>query len=209
MASLQHALEALISIGSLLRGRLRARVFVSRGAKIAPKSQIGARCRIDRPWCLEAGARLNAESDVYLKIVSDDAVLKFGDHVFIGRGSEFDVICQVSVGDHTVIAPGCFVTDHNHGIAPHSRVDQQQCISNAVSIGTDVWLGTNVVVLPGVRIGDGAVVAAGAVVTRDVPAMAVIAGVPARILRYRDRDSAQQVTEDRNLNEFSDSPPLM
>ena len=53
-------------------------------------------------------------------------------------------------------------------------------------IGSDVWLGANVVVVPGVRIGDGAVVGANAVVTRDVPPMAIVAGVPARLLRYRD-----------------------
>ena len=126
MIRLQRALAKLISTASLVRARLRARLFVLRGARIAPKSQIGARCIIDRPWCLETGSRFNAEPDVYIKIVSDKALLKFGDQVFVGRGSEFDVISNVSVGDHTVIAPGCFVTDHNHGISPHQRVDQQE-----------------------------------------------------------------------------------
>lgn len=58
----------------------------------------------------------------------------------------------------------------------------------AVTIGEKVWLGASVTVTPGASIGDGAIVAAGAVVTKDVPPRAVVAGVPARVLRYLDED---------------------
>ena len=57
--------------------------------------------------------------------------------------------------------------------------------NRTVTIGNDVWIGANVVILPGVRIGDGAVLAAGAVVTKDVPAYAIVGGVPAKVIRYR------------------------
>jgi virginiamycin A acetyltransferase len=57
--------------------------------------------------------------------------------------------------------------------------------NNFVIIGNDVWVGINAIILAGVKIGDGAVIGAGAVVTRDVPAYAIVAGVPAKILRYR------------------------
>jgi acetyltransferase-like isoleucine patch superfamily enzyme len=121
-----------------------------------------------------------------MKAVSAGAKVELGDNVFVGRGSEFDVIEKLSIGDHTVIAPGCFITDHNHGTSADHRIDMQVCMAGPVTIGDDVWLGANAVVVPGVTIGNGAVVGAGAVVTRDVPPMAIVAGVPARIIRFRE-----------------------
>jgi acetyltransferase-like isoleucine patch superfamily enzyme len=193
MRRIQWAVEKCIATASLVSGRVRARLLAARGASVKEKASLGRRCKTERPWCVKIGRRFVAESDVYLKVVDDNARLEFGDFVFVGRGSEFDVIERVSVGDHTVIAPGCFITDHGHGMSPVARVDEQRGIAKPVTIGSDVWLGAKVVVVAGVSIGDGAVVGASSVVTRDVPAMAVVAGVPARLLRYRDalhRDKA-------------------
>lgn len=142
-------------------------------------------CRIERPWAVRIGNRSLFEDSVYLKVVADDASLQFGSYVFVGRGVEFDVQENISVGDHSLIAPGCFITDHDHGLSPDLRIDQQPGIAKPVIIGNDVWLGANVTVVAGITIGDGAVVGAHAVVTTDVPAMAIVAGVPARVLRYR------------------------
>jgi acetyltransferase-like isoleucine patch superfamily enzyme len=186
MTRMQRLAERCVATASLVCGRVRARLLVARGANVKEKVSLGPRCKTDRPWCVKIGRRFVAESDVYLKVVDDNASLEFGDFVFIGRGSEFDVIERVSVGDHTVIAPGCFITDHDHGMSPHARVDEQRGVAKPVTIGSDVWLGTKVVVVAGVSIGDGAVVGASSVVTRDVPPMAVVVGVPARLVRYRD-----------------------
>ena len=149
------------------------------------KVTIGRRCVVDRPWCVEMGERTQLEHDVYLKMVADTASLELGDFVFVGRGVEFDVMSEVTVGHHTVIAPRCFITDHNHGMKPDTRIDQQPSIAARTDIGADVWLGAGVIVLPGVRIGDGAVVGANAVVTKDVAPMTIVAGAPARPLRAR------------------------
>ena len=119
-------------------------------------------------------------------------MLRLEDHVFVGRGTEFDVMQRVFVGAHTVIAPRCFITDHNHGTLPGLRIDQQPCAAAPVMIGADVWLGAGVVVLPGVTIGDGAVVGANAVVTRDVAPMTVVAGAPARLLRTRSEERPER-----------------
>ncbi len=189
MSGPRCVIERFIAAATLVRGRIRARLLVLRGATVKGKAYLGPRCKAERPWCAKLGQRFVAEADVYLKVVDDRARLEFGDFVFVGRGSEFDVLEKVSVGDHTVIAPGCFITDHNHGASPLARVDEQSCIAKAVTIGRDVWLGAKVVVVAGVRIGDGAIVGASSVVTRDVPPMAVVAGAPARLLRYRDGDS--------------------
>jgi acetyltransferase-like isoleucine patch superfamily enzyme len=181
----RHVLENLIAATSLALGRLRARAIALRGASVKRKATLGPGCKVERPWCIRLGDRFVAEGGAYLKVVADGARLEFGNYVFVGRGVEFDVMEEITVGDHTVIAPGCFITDHNHGTSPERRIDEQPCVAAPVAIGSDVWLGANVVVVAGVKIGDGAVVGANAVVTRDVPAMAVVAGVPARVLRYR------------------------
>jgi acetyltransferase-like isoleucine patch superfamily enzyme len=188
MAAFHRALEQSLKFMRIVKGRARARVLAFRGATVKDKVTIGAMCRVERPWCVTFGARCVAEEAVYLKVVADDAILEFGRHVFIGRGSEFDVQERVSVGDHTLIAPGCFITDHGHGFSEELRIDQQPGVARPVVIGNDVWLGANVTVLAGVTISDGAIVGANAVVTRNVPAMAMVAGVPARLLRYRDRE---------------------
>lgn len=173
-------------------GRFRAKLIAFRGAHVDAKSYLGSGCRVDRPWCVKLGKRFYAEELTYLKVVDDKALLEFGEFVFVGRGTEFDVIERVTIGDHTVIAPGCFITDHNHGMAPDKRIDEQPCVSEPVTIGKDVWLGTKVVVLPGVNIGDGAVVAANAVVTKNVPCCAVMAGAPAKLLYFRsERERAE------------------
>jgi acetyltransferase-like isoleucine patch superfamily enzyme len=140
---------------------------------------------VDRPWTLHCGTRVTIERFVTLKVVADGARLELGDSTFVGQGTQFDVSEQVTVGAHTLIAPRCFIVDHNHGIALGRRIDEQPCVAAPVHIGSDVWLGTGVVVLPGVTIGDGAVVGAGAVVTQDVPAGAIVAGVPAKLVRWR------------------------
>ena len=179
-------IETYIAALSLLRGRLRARVLAVRGASIKQKTSLGCRCRVDRPWCLSMGERSSAESDVYMKIVDDNATLRIGDYVFIGKGSEFDVMEKLTIGDHTVIAPDCFITDHDHGIMPDLRIDQQSCVARPIAIGRDVWLGRGTTVLSGVTIGDGAVVGANAVVRHDVPPLGIVAGVPAKLIRYRN-----------------------
>ena len=185
MNRLHHQLEETAALWVVACARLRAQVLAMRGAKLGAKAALGARCTVDRPWGVALGTRVLLEADVYLKLVADEARLTLGDHTFVGRGTEFDVLLGVSVGSNSLIAPRCFITDHGHGVATNLRIDQQASIAVPVSIGSDVWLGAGVAVLPGVTIGDGAVVGANSVVTRDVAPMSIVAGAPARLLRQR------------------------
>lgn len=186
MSGLTRDWGGAISIWPILRGRARAHWLAMRGARVGAKVAVGERCVIDKPWCADFGDRVLLEADVYLKIVADNATLKLGEHTFVGRGVEFDIMCGVTVGRHSLIAPRCFITDHVHGTRRDLRIDQQPCRAEPVEIGSDVWLGAGAVVLPGVRIGDGAVVGANSVVTTDVAPYTVVAGAPARFLRNRD-----------------------
>lgn len=182
---LAQAWDRAAAAWRLLRGRFSARVLRARGARVGAKSVVGLRCRVLRPWALSLGERCTLEDDVYCKIVDDSARVAIGGHVFVGRGAQFDVQRSISVGDHTVIAPGAFLVDHDHGLRADLRIDQQPCEAGAVAIGRDVWIGARAVILAGVSVGDGAVIGAGAVVTRDVPPLGVAAGVPARVIGWR------------------------
>jgi acetyltransferase-like isoleucine patch superfamily enzyme len=164
---------------------LRAKALRVRGVHIASKVRVGAGCRINRPNNLIMGQRVVLEGDVVVKLVSKTACLDLSEYVFVGRGCLFDISTQLTVGKGTLLAPGCFITDHNHATSPDAMIWTQDCIEAPVKIGADVWLGARAIVLPGVTIGDGAIIGAGAVVTRDVPPMTVVAGVPAKFLRER------------------------
>lgn len=166
-------------------GRLRAQYHRLRGAAIDAKCNFGSRVRIDRPKTVHIGMRATLETDVWLKIVDNQARLAIGQFSFIGRGTEFDVSHSVTVGQHVLIGPGVFVTDHNHKIAKCLRIDEQGCRYAPVIIEDDCWLGAKVIVLPGVTIHHGAVVGAGAVVTKDLPAYSISVGVPARVVGHR------------------------
>jgi len=165
--------------------RLRAWLFTLMGCNGLEKCLIGPRFRVDYPHQVRIGRRVELEADVWLKLVSDEARLDIGQHSFIGRGTEIDVSKEVVIGDHVLIAPGVFITDHAHNMKAEKLIDSQGCTSTSVSIADDVWLGANSIILPGVSIGRGAVVGAGAVVTGDIPGNSVVAGVPARVLRER------------------------
>lgn len=105
-----------------------------------------------------------------------------GDHTRIGLHNT--IIGPVTIGSHVNLAQGITVTALNHNFeAPDQRIDEQGVSTSQVVIGDDIWIGTNAVILPGVTIGDHCVVAAGAVVTKDVPAHSLVAGVPAKVIR--------------------------
>jgi len=179
-------LESLVQWLRMAGSRLRALVISVRGGEIARKVSIGPRCTVERPGCLILGYRVVLEQDVYLKVVTDSARLHIGSCSFVGKGVAFDCQESISIGEHVLLAPGCFITDHNHDMAADRRIDQQRCVSAPVAIEDDVWVGANAVILPGVKIGRGAVVGAGAVVTSDVDSFTVVGGVPARIIAKRD-----------------------
>ncbi len=105
-----------------------------------------------------------------------------GDYTRIGL--HCTVIGPICIGNHVNLAQGIVVTALNHNFNDNTkRIDEQGVSTKPVVIGDDVWIGANAVVLPGVSIGQHSVVAAGAVVTQDVPAYTVVAGVPAKVVK--------------------------
>lgn len=105
-----------------------------------------------------------------------------GDHTRIGLHNT--VIGPVTIGSHVNLAQGITITALNHNFADKEQcIDEQGVSTDPVKIGDDIWIGANAVILPGVSIGNHSVVAAGAVVTKDVPDHSLVAGVPAKIIK--------------------------
>jgi len=105
-----------------------------------------------------------------------------GDHTRIGLHNT--IIGPVTIGSHVNLAQGITITALNHNFDnPEMRIDEQGVSTTPVILGDDIWIGANAVVLPGVTIGNHSVVAAGAIVTKDVPPHSLVAGVPAKIIR--------------------------
>lgn len=113
------------------------------------------------------------------------ANIHFGDHVFLNSGCHFQSQGGIWIGEGALIGHDVVFATLNHHMAPAER---PQCTAAPIHVGKGVWIGSKAVVLAGVTIGDYAVVAAGAVVTKDVPAMTVVGGVPARVLRHINED---------------------
>lgn len=105
-----------------------------------------------------------------------------GHHTRIGLHNT--VIGPVTIGNHVNLAQGITVTALNHNFNDTShRIDEQGVSTSPVTLCDDIWVGANAVILPGVTIGSHSVVAAGAVVTRDVPPYTLVGGVPARVIK--------------------------
>lgn len=114
-------------------------------------------------------------------------VIRIGDGTSIGEYCHITAAKEVIIGDGVLTGWFCYISDNNHGTVDintlHQRpADRDLYIKGSVQIGNNVWMGDRVCILSGVKIGDGAVIAANAVVTKDVPPYSVVAGVPAKVI---------------------------
>lgn len=110
----------------------------------------------------------------------------FGKNISIGKNVFFNIGCSfqdrggISIGDGALLGMNVTIATLNHGLSIETR---NTVYPSSVTIGENVWIGSNSTILPGVTIGNGSVVAAGAVVNKDVPADTVVAGVPAKTIK--------------------------
>ena len=158
--------------------RLLAPIYPQRGRG----SKIYRSVRMDTPpyrrFALGKGSVV--ESFCCINNAVGDVII--GDHTRIGLHNT--IIGPVTIGNHVNLAQGITVTALNHNFSETGkRIDEQGVSTAPIAISDDVWIGANAVILPGVTIGSHSVVAAGAVVTKDVPDGCVAAGVPAKIIK--------------------------
>ena len=110
-----------------------------------------------------------------------------GDRVIINRSAYVwaGETSKIIIGDDSALAPESYVSSRSYGLKAGELIWDQEPVQADVVIGKNVWVGTKAIILPGVHIGDGAVIAAGAVVTKDVEANTIVAGVPAKKIKDR------------------------
>lgn len=152
-----------------------------RGAKIYPS------VRMDTPPYrrFSLGEKSVVESFSCINNAVGDIII--GDHSRVGLHNT--VIGPVTIGSHVNLAQGITVTALNHNFQDTARrIDEQGITTQPVVIEDDVWIGANAVILPGVAIGHHSVVAAGAVVTKDVPPYTLVGGVPAKVIKTLRKD---------------------
>lgn len=134
---------------------------------------------------LESGAAL--DDGVALEACGADSgekiIIRKG--TYINRHTIVNAHQHVDIGPECMIGPFCYITDGNHGMSLDSPIKDQAMDIKPVILEEGVWLGSHVTVLPGVRLGKGCIIGAGTVVNSDIPANAIAAGVPARIIKYR------------------------
>lgn len=184
-------------------------------ARLSPAGFVSPRATLWHPR-LTFGANVFIDDRVVIYHGGGDGAVALGDRVHlyadacletsqggsltIGRDTSIHPRCQlmahmgsIRIGEGVSIAQGCAFYPYDHGIEPDRPIRLQPLVSKGdIEIGAEAWLGAHVVVLAGVRIGTGAVVTAGSLVTRDVPDHAVVAGVPARTLWWRQSAPAAE-----------------
>ena len=137
--------------------------------------------------------RLEIIQELFLEIGNDCTIypgfhcdngkhIKIGNHAFINYNVSIMDRGMVTIGDNILLVPNVVITTSNHPFDLRMRRDSIG-IASPITIGNDVWIGANAVILPGVTIGNNVVVAAGAVVTKSVPDNTLVAGVPAQKIR--------------------------
>ena len=183
-----HKLFFRLRVWYDVRPYLRRWWWQLQGARFGAGTRVPA-LTVSWPHQIRIGARCVLEPDICFKfdgIWQPGPSIVVGDHTFVGRGCEFNIRQTITIGRDCLIASGCKFIDHDHGFAsPNQPMGAQIGAEVAIVIEEDVWLGANVIVLKGVTIGRGAIVAAGAVVTKNIAAGEIWGGVPARKLRHR------------------------
>ena len=122
--------------------------------------------------------------------------IKVGKNFFANYNCTFLDVATITFGDNCLLGPNVAIYTAGHPVHPHSRNSRYE-YGIAVTIGNDVWLGGNTVVCPGVTIGDGCVIGAGSVVTKDIPPYSIAAGNPCRVIRTITDEDRKYYFRDR------------
>lgn len=180
-------------VRAVLNWLVRLQVAGLPGVTISPRSKVAYR---KIRYLKNCELSIGSGSIVEAAIVFDrsDGAIRVGERTFIGAST---LVCaeRIEIGDDVLISWGCTIVDHNsHALAWKDRAGDVASwyvgkknwapVERApVHIGNKAWVGFNAIILKGVRVGEGAIVGAGSVVTRDVPAFTIVAGNPALPIR--------------------------
>jgi maltose O-acetyltransferase len=178
----------LVRLPSAIAMRFRTRWLRLLGVRLGHHCWVQHVVIPRNPWDISLGDQVAL--DKYVVLLSSGARkgeprIVVGARTYVNRFTMIDASDHVAIGERCMIGPYCYITDHDHGFWAGAPVAGQPLVSRPVRLGNDVWLGAGCIILKGVEIGDGAIVAAGAVVTKTVAPQMRVAGIPARVIGTR------------------------
>lgn len=128
--------------------------------------------------------------------------LELGNDIWIGRNCKISASGGLIIKDGTIISHNVEIWTRNHRYEAEdlrSIPYDAEFINKPVIISENVWIGSRVIIVPGIKIGEGAVIGAGSVVTKDVPECAVVGGNPAKVLKYRNKEQYYKLKNDNKV----------
>ena len=173
---------------SSVASKFRITYFSLLGMKINSNCNVG-KMTCNWPNKVNIGSNCTIQDGVDLRIgfpFKEQNLINIGSRTFIGRCCEINCSSTVSIGNDCLIASNTSIVDVAHEILPAGQLLNSTCFDRPIIIEDDVWIGTHCVILNGVTIGKGSVIAAGAVVTKSVPSYEIWGGVPARFIKRRE-----------------------
>lgn len=166
-----------VSLAAYVKGH--AAIRFGRGCKVHADASVDA----SRGPGVQFGDKVTLNRYAYIQ--GGDGGVRLGDRVEVNNFTIINGTGGVDIGADTLIGPGVRIISYQHAHARAHLIREQQVVALPIQIGRDVWIGANAIIMAGIHIGDGAVVAAGAVVREDVPEYAIVTGVPATIKKVR------------------------
>lgn len=193
------------ALGFLLRRIFYPKLFATAGKSVIVGQHVTIRC----PRRIYCGNNIFIDSNVAIDAKGDESRIQLGNSIFVGKNSILSCSSAIiEIGDDVSIGPNCFIrggigsikigsciTIGSHSVIisgnpdyeeSDGRIKRQGGSGKGVTIGDDVWIGVGVRIIDGVNIGNGSVIGAGAVVVKDVPERAIVAAMPARVVRSRE-----------------------
>lgn len=179
---MSSGLRGIHRLGMGLASRLRNLYYRALGVRLEGYVWMRA-VEISRNWGdITLGANCSLDRGVTLLCsgVAKKDRIRIGRDTYINRGTMLDAHNKIWIGERVMVGPACYITDSDHGMRLGVPVKDQPMTLGEVVIEDEAWIGAKVTILKNVRIGRGAIVAAGAVVTKDVEANGIVKGVPAQ-----------------------------
>lgn len=157
--------------------------------KLSMKGSVGRRVKVNFFEFGSKRLRIILSDKAYIHddvLIQGSGTISLGEYSYIGSFSVVGSNDMISIGNNVIIAQNVSIRDTDHNFSNTDRPMNQQGITTApVIIENDVWIAHGAIILKGVKIGTGAIVAAGAVVSNDVPQYAIVGGVPAKVIKFR------------------------
>lgn len=177
-----------ISLGERLRGkRIKRKYFDKCGSNCVFRKHVEI-AKTDGAY-IEMGDSCTLDKGATFLLTKPHPKLLIGSNVTIGRGTIISIKSTCKIGSYTLIGPNVQIQDSNHSTSRNNLIKFQRAEIKPINIGCDCWIGAGAKVLSGVTIGNGAVIGANAVVTKDIPDFAIAVGCPARVIKFRSDSS--------------------